>query len=112
MLYYFKGDSMEGINILIDIKNMYLSTEIQIDCKENKMWVKGREVEVDIEKFITKLFFITADWEDEYLQDVLDAEDFSLYITDGEKSQKVHCKGRYPANYGELKELLMEIVNG
>ena len=101
-----------GLNILIEIKNMFESIEIQIDEQQRKMWINGKEIKTDVDKFISKLLAITASWEGEYYRNMLDAEDFNLYISDGQKTQKVHCKGNYPVNYNELKSLILEVQNG
>lgn len=101
-----------GLNILIEINNMFGSTQIQLDERQRKMWLNGKEMGTDVDKFISKLLAITASWEEEYYRDMLDAEEFNLYISDGNHTQKVHCRGDYPNNYNELKSLILEVQNG
>lgn len=103
---------MENLNVLIQIQNMYGSTEIQIDGENKKMWINEKLIDTDVDRFLSRLFAITASWEKEYNRDMLDAEEFSLYNSEGKQTQKVHCKGSYPYNYGELKELIFEVQNG
>lgn len=100
------------MDVLIDIKNRFGTTEIQIDGDNKKMWINGKNVATDVDVFLSRLFGITALWGKEYYHGTLDAEEFSLYITDGKQTQKVHCKGDYPINYGELKDLIFEEQNG
>ena len=103
---------MKNLNVLIEIKNMFGATEIQVDGENKIMWVNGKTIKTDVNKFLSRLFNITASWEGEYYRDMLDAEEFSLYISDGKKTQNVHCRGRYPINYGSLKDLIAEVRNG
>ena len=103
---------MDNFSVLIKIKNMFSSTKIQIDSKVQKMWINYKEVNTNLDKFLSRLFAITASWEGEYYKDVLDAEEFLLCISDGQKTQKCHFKGEYPINYGDIKKLISEVQNG
>lgn len=103
---------LKALNVYIKIQNMFGSTEVQVDGENKKLWINSKEIKTNVDKFLSNLFYITALWEGEYYHDMLDAEELMLYISDGMKAQKIHCKGKYPINYGSLKNLVAEVKNG
>ncbi len=100
------------MKILIQLKSFYYYNEIQIDVEKEKMWVNNKEIKIDINKFISRLFFITASWKNEYNGNLLDSEEFDIFISDGKNiNKRYHGKGQYPINYMDFKNLLAEIEN-
>ena len=45
------------MDVLIDIKNRFGTTEIQIDGDNKKMWINGKNVATDVDVFLSRLFW-------------------------------------------------------
>ena len=99
---------INNIKILID--NYGKKEEYFINCVENFMYINGlmKKIDIDIINDLLR-FFIT--WNNENMvSNIIDGEEASIEIDDGNEIKNFYWKGRYPENYSDFKLFLRRLV--
>lgn len=92
----------------ITVNNMYERLKIVV-C-EDKLFVNGKQKQVDCENFLRRLFCIITPWEKKLVNlSVLDGESYSVKITEGDNATEYLGRNKFPKNYREFKELINEV---
>ena len=97
------------MKIEIELISMYKNTKI--DVIDDVFFVNGTKKDVDIERFMRRLFCITATWKENMVDNgILDGESYKVKIYDSDKKATYFGKNNFPANYGEFVRLISEVI--
>ena len=99
--------------VVIRIENLNGRTEIGLNDKNNMCIVNGTKKNVDVSKFIKEIIGLTLSWTPVMKKDnVIDAESYTVLITNGKTEKTYVGKNAFPLNYNEFKKLISEIIYG
>ena len=100
------------MQITIKLQNLKGETKIELDDEKRTFTINGKEKNVDVDRFASRLLRIVSSWEEKYENDrIIDGLTYEIEILKDGENYNFYGRNSFPKNFYQFDMLLNEVLN-